>query len=503
MKVDLDRLHDKSYRLNNLYSIVDKRGQSVKFCLNEAQQSVYDNLHKRNLVLKARQLGMSTFCILYLLDEVLFTRNTSAGIVSYSLPHAQHIFKNIVGHALLNMPAAVQPLGIVAKSTKEISFTNGSNFRVDTSLRGGTTQLVLITEYGKTCARSPVRSDEIIAGTLESVPADGLVLIESTGEGTAGAFTELCLAAAARGNENLHPMDYYLHFFPWYTDPSYALDEPVLLSPAINDYFESLQTKHNLRFQKRQQYWYQKKYELLGKKVQQEYPSTVDEAFISNSDAFYYAEAIQQARREDRIVAHELYDSLLPVYVAADIAVTDYTVLTFFQLHHGEIRIIDYYADTNKGVDHYVHYLLTDKPYIYHTIYLPHDSVKKDGIVVENTYQLQFSRLMAHTSTRIVVLPRTDRNAGIGAAVAAMRKTVISEKRCRDYIAHLQKYRKKWNEQLGRYVDEPLHDEHSDFADSFRYACQAAAQIDRVGSVVHGAMDKHRKAVASRAKQIR
>jgi len=499
--IDESRLFDKEYRMNNLYYIIDKNGDNILFVMNEVQREVFHNLHNKNLILKARQLGMSTMAILYLLDEVLFCHYTSAGIVSYSLPHAQHIFKNIVGHAINNFPLKSEDLGIKSQSTKEITFNNGSNFRVDTSLRGGTTQLVLITEFGKTCSRSPAKSEEIITGTLESVPTNGIILIESTGEGTSGAFTEACLAASARGNEDLTTSDYKLHFFPWFTESKYTSDEAIEIDICTKDYFTKLEHELDMEFSLGQKKWYQKKWEWLGEKVQQEYPSTISESFVSNAEAFYFAKALQDARQEDRICSHSVYDPLLPVYVAADIGVTDLTVITFFQLHHGERRIIDYYADTNKDLDFYVNHLINEKRYIYHTIALPHDSVKKGNVTVDNIYFYEFKRLFAHTGTKVIVLDQSDRNAGIGNAVHKTRKTVFDETKCKDYITHISKYQKKWSEQLSRYVNEPLHNVHSDYADSYRYAHQLADRMERMGAAT-GAMSRHREVVASRAQRI-
>ncbi|MDP2651857.1 MAG: terminase, partial [bacterium] len=107
--MDLSQLHDKRWRMDNLYFIVDRDGNNIKFKLNAVQRDVFDGIHNRNLILKARQLGMSTFAVLYLLDEVIFNFNFSAGIVSYSLQHAQHIYKRIIGHALQYLPRALQP----------------------------------------------------------------------------------------------------------------------------------------------------------------------------------------------------------------------------------------------------------------------------------------------------------------------------------------------------------------------------------------------------------
>src|SRR3990167_10406362 len=56
--VDFSRLHDKEYRLNNLYYIVDRYGSNIKFEMNAVQRDVFRGMHTRNLILKARQLGM-------------------------------------------------------------------------------------------------------------------------------------------------------------------------------------------------------------------------------------------------------------------------------------------------------------------------------------------------------------------------------------------------------------------------------------------------------------
>ena len=61
----------------------------------------------------------------------------------------------------------------------------------------------------------------------------------------------------------------------------------------------------------------------------------------------------------------------------------------------------------------------------------------------------------------------------------------------------LNKYRKKWSEQFGKYLDSPLHDISSNYADAFQYAMQAVNHIESsVGSNL--ALEKHKAAVESR-----
>ena len=214
----------KADRLNNIYRIIDRNGSSIRFRLNAVQKSVVETIHKRNLILKARQLGMSTLAVLYLLDECLFNKNMSAGIVSYSLEHAQYIFKKVIGHALDTMDDRLKAhQGIINRSAREITFANGSALRVDTSLRGGAYQMVLVSEFGKTCARSPIKAEEVITGTIQTVPIDGLIIIESTAEGNEGYYADMCHQAAIRGNDNLSNLDYKLFFFPWFIDPKNSI----------------------------------------------------------------------------------------------------------------------------------------------------------------------------------------------------------------------------------------------------------------------------------------
>ena len=184
-----------------------------------------------------------------------------------------------------------------------------------------------------------------------------------------------------------------------------------------------------------------------------------------------------------------------------DIGVNDLTVMTFFQVVHGEIRIIDYYEDSNKGVEFYVRFLLKDKNYIYHTIFLPHDSAKRDAVIVENVYCREFQKLLSHTDTRVVVLKSTDKNINISNAKIKFTRCVFNLNRVSNLIKWLNKYRKKWSEQYGKYLDEPLHDMSSHYAMSFIYAMQAVSHIETVTGN-KGALQKHKDAVDSRKKAI-
>ncbi len=493
---------DARWRLNNLYRIIDRDANSIKFKLNSVQLNVLENLHNRNLILKARQLGMSTFAVLYLLDQVLFSENLQAGIVSYSLEHAQHIFKRIIGHALDTLPKELKDItGIVQRSAREITFNNGSSLRVDTTLRGGSYPLVLVSEFGKTCARNPQKAEEVITGTLQAVPKDGKVIIESTGEGNEGFFAEMVMEASRRGNENLTNLDYKLFFYNWLEEPSYQLEEKVTYDISLSDYFDKVEKEIGKPITQFQRNWYAVQTRLLGDKIKQEFPSTVSESFLTSSDAFYFAESINKAYQTNRCLYSPLYDALLPVYVAMDIGINDLTVMIFFQLAHGEIRVIDYYEDKNKDVPFYAKFLLQDKRYLYHTIFLPHDSAKRDPLDISNSYERDFQRLFSGTNTRFHVLKRIDKQLSISYAKVMIDRCVFNVNRVKKLLDFMSKYRKKWNESIGRYLEEPYHNEASNYADAFQYLSQGVSHLETVSSM-SGALDRHKKVVENRYRRI-
>lgn len=284
-------------------------------------------------------------------------------------------------------------------------------------------------------------------------------------------------------------------------EPSYIIEDKVNYDIGLTNYFNDLEKEENCMITQHQRNWYAIQTRVLGDKIKQEFPSSIKEAFLTSSDAFYFAESINNAYKTNRCLFSSLYDSLLPVYVAMDIGLNDLTVIVFFQIAHGEIRIIDYYEDKNKDVPFYAKFLLQDKRFLYNTIFLPHDSVKRDPLDISNSYERDFRRLFANTGTSFHVLKRMDKQLSISHAKVMIERCVFNANRVKPYLDMLTKYRKKWNEGLGRYTEEPLHNEASNHADCHQYMCQAVAHLETVSSM-SGALEKHKKLTENRYKRI-
>lgn len=498
LKKSLQNLKDKRFRLNKLYSVINKNGENTPFIMNAVQEDVFDGLHNRNLILKARQLGMSTFSVLYLLDECIWNPNLSAGIVSYSLEHAQFIFKRIIGHALDNLPPWFL-VKVKSRSAREIVFENGSVLRVDTTLRGGAYQLVLVSEFGKTCARNPLKAEEIVTGTLQAVPLDGRIIIESTAEGNEGYFSDMVTEALRNENEALSTMDYKLFFYGWYTDPNYTLNDKVSIEVEDTDYLAEVESKCQITLTQGQKNWYVLQKRILKDKMKQEFPSTPQEAFLTSSEAYYFSKPIEEAYSQGRCLYTNIHDPLQQVYIAMDIGINDLTVIIFFQVIHGEIRIIDYMEGKDVGLDHYARHLLYEKRFSYNTIFLPHDAKQRSKLDETASYEREFRKLFSHTDTRFIVLKRLDKQLQISYAKNKFGRCVFNVSKTKKLIDHLAKYRKKWNEKLGKYSEEPLENICSHYADAFMYVTQAVGHIEAAGNT-KGSLEKHRQLVESRSK---
>ena len=133
------KFENKWWRLNNLYWILDEDGNRLPFKCNFTQEQLFDALWYFNLVLKARQHGVTTFTDLYFLDECIFNPTVEAGIIAHNKDDAQKIFRRKVKYPYENLPDWLKrQRTLVTDSRSELAFNNGSILYVGTSMRSAT-----------------------------------------------------------------------------------------------------------------------------------------------------------------------------------------------------------------------------------------------------------------------------------------------------------------------------------------------------------------------------
>lgn len=255
-------LNDPRWRLNNLYWIIDKTGEKVPFKINWAQERLYDEMWYCNLILKARQLGISTFICLLFLDRCLFNSNQYAGIIAHTREDAEAMFRR-VKFAYDSLPLELKAIRKVnTDNARELQLSNGSSLRVGTSMRSSTLQYLHISELGKSVLNTltrPERSLEIVTGSLNALAPGHYCFIESTAEGRDGYFYQMCKEAIALRDlgKKLTPLDFKMHFFPWIGEKSYRIDSAgVAVSSDLSVYFDELESKLSMKIEPEQRAWY-------------------------------------------------------------------------------------------------------------------------------------------------------------------------------------------------------------------------------------------------------
>lgn len=197
--------------------------------------------------------------------------------------------------------------------------------------------------------------------------------------------------------------------------------------------------------------------EEMGKDV---YDQEFECSFTAAIQGTYYGHLIEQADQEGRI-KNIAWEPSMPVCTAWDIGL-DTTSIWFFQNIVGEIRIIDYYQNT-EPLPHYVK-VVKDKPYIYDYHILPHDS-KHRSYETGKTRLEQFRKL----GLKCRVAPKYPIKEGIIMTRAIIPMCYFDKDKCNEGLVALRNYRAQFNEKQGIFLDTPLHDKFSHGADAFRY----------------------------------
>jgi hypothetical protein len=470
-----DALCYKWFRLNTLYFIKDKSGKKVLFEPNYEQEQFYLGMRGRDIILKARQLGFTTFKMISDLDECLFTKNFSAGCICHNLDDAKDIFRNKIKFAYQSITIGQReifeavgyrlPLPVNDKDNGYV-FDNGSSIKVSVSYRGGTLQSLHVSEFGKICKKYPHKAKEIVSGAFESVGIDGDITIESTAEGREGYFYDYCERSQKQTEHT--KLDFKFHFFPWFFRDEYSMEGPI--SPALIQYFDDLEQRHNIELTDNQKAWYSGKWALLGDDMKREYPSLPSEAFSQSVEGAYYKQQMNKAFADGRVCKSLGNDA--PVNTAWDIGVGDSCAIWFYQRIGNEIHFIDYYENSGEGLQHYMK-KLHEKGYQYGNHYAPHDIGNRE--FGNNAKSRKDSALEGvdidgvRFRIRFEEVARKSIDDGIDNVRQILHRCIFDEEKCADGIKCLESYRKEWNDKLGCWRDTPLHDWSSHCADAFRY----------------------------------
>jgi len=181
----------------------------------------------------------------------------------------------------------------------------------------------------------------------------------------------------------------------------------------------------------------------------------------------YYGKEMRQLTDQGRILDIE-YDPMFPVHTSWDLGYTDSTAIWFFQVVHGEIRLLDYHSSNGQPVAFYAGVIQSrevERGYNYGYHYLPHDARAKTLSSNRSVIE-QLSDKLSIDKLRIV--PNLSLQDGIQASRLALTRAWFDHK-CTDGIECLRQYQREYDEDKKVFRDKPRHDWTSHGADAFRY----------------------------------
>lgn len=268
-------------------------GQRIPFKLSDLQRRYIASATQRDIILKPRQVGMTTLMLAWMVYYFLTVRGARVVIVCQSMTGNGPI-SNIAATIRVYFDS-LRRAGIKLEFSTERSSEWSIRSR-DASLR------IVVAGASETSAAKVGRSgtvthlmctetafweyaEDTTNALFECVPGErygSVIVSESTANGAQGLFHQQCAAASEAGGSSA----YTLHFFNWYDEAEYRLpiNAGEVLEPT-NDR-ERLLISRGVTLE--QLKWYRQKVADKGQSLtDQEYPSDPDTCFLATGRGFF------------------------------------------------------------------------------------------------------------------------------------------------------------------------------------------------------------------------
>jgi len=157
------------------------------------------NEHRFNVVVKSRQLGLSTLTAAYAVWLAMFRKDKSILIIATKLAVAQNFIKK-VKIALTGIPKWMWITEITAKNTQAIEFSNGSQIKAvptsDDAGRSEALSLLIVDE-----AAFIRNFGDLWKGLYPTLSTGGRAILVSTPNGTGGQYYDIYHGAIEEDND--------------------------------------------------------------------------------------------------------------------------------------------------------------------------------------------------------------------------------------------------------------------------------------------------------------
>ena len=279
---------------SKVLKVRDRYGNLRHLVANEAQMAFEQRRSQQNIVLKARQMGMTTWIAGMFFLRTITARGVLTVQVAQSRDAVEGIFR-IVQRMWENLPADLRngPLRRSRANVGQMVFpVLDSEFRVwsaadQNACRGLSIQNLHCSEV----SRWPGDAAGTLAGLRAALAPDGQLVMESTPNGAYGAFhDEWSRAVDADSAGADHGSGVVRHFLPWWMEPAYV--SAAVANEAMTEEERRLVERHGLHAE---QIGYRRDLARnFGMLRSQEFAEDAETCFRASGDCCFDTDAIEQ-----------------------------------------------------------------------------------------------------------------------------------------------------------------------------------------------------------------
>ena len=273
----------REFLMEYVLKIRNKNGRLQALHVNAAQRDFAQTAGKRSIVLKARQLGITTYVAARFFLNCITRPGTMCVQVAHDQRSAEEIFR-IVHRMLANLPEYLRR-GVLKTSQankRKIVFPHiDSTYMVETANENAGRGLTIQYLHCSEVSRWPGDAAATLAALRAAVPPDGEIVLESTANGACGCFYEEWQHAGEKG--------YTRHFYPWWFEPNYKRKVEIV---EFTEEELELMAKYALSAE---QIGFRREAKCeLGNRAAEEYAEDAESCFRASGECFFDVEAVEK-----------------------------------------------------------------------------------------------------------------------------------------------------------------------------------------------------------------
>ena len=267
-----------------------KTGGIEPLLLNRAQREYSRTCGRQNIVLKARQVGITTYVAARFFVQTITRPGTMAVQVAHSLESAESIF-GIVRRFWEKLPEGLRKGALIHSraNVRQLVFPLlDSEYRVEMAGANAGRGMTIHYLHCSEVSRWPRDAAEALASLRAAVAPGGEIVLESTPNGAAGVFYDEWRKAEESG--------YRKHFFPWWYEEGYReVGSEGKMQPLTLEE-EHLVERYGL--EEKQIGWRRQQWAILRDLAGQEYAEDTSSCFLASGECVFELEAIEKAAAE-------------------------------------------------------------------------------------------------------------------------------------------------------------------------------------------------------------